>query len=293
MKLWIRVDAASPDDPRIMQLGAELRVPDAQAFGLCVAVWCRMAEHATTGSLADVPSSLLERWAGWRGKAGRFAAAFLAAFVADDGKVRGWEDRQGALLTRMERDRQRHRKPGEPSRNNGESSTEIPGNLRGGLHGDSPSTERNGTEQRSTPPPPPLRARDSNPKYLEVRGQLAPEFHADLDRLLDLVPEASAWCAAIAARLPTGAMHGKPHDPAHVGEGIRQFLMAGRAVNAKPIQFWRYVETAAEPPAGPAPPAAANGNGRPGPPPPRNQAAPAKSYEYTPTESEDQAKWQD
>lgn len=106
MKLWIRVDADAPDDPAVTELADVLGVDDAHAFGLCTRVWCRMAPHATSGQLDDVQDGTIERWAGWRGERGAFAAAFRARFVRD-GAVLGWEDRQGALMTRRERDRER------------------------------------------------------------------------------------------------------------------------------------------------------------------------------------------
>lgn len=151
MKLWIRLDAGTPRDPKITELARSLNVRRAEAFGLAASVWCVMAEHAVDGSLADIADEDLEAWAYWQGKRGKFATAFRATFVDPDGTVGGWSERQGALLERMERDRKRHRKPQgnspEPPRNGGGNSPEPPRSLLG----DSTSTVRNGTEQLQTP----------------------------------------------------------------------------------------------------------------------------------------------
>lgn len=164
MKLWIRLDAGTPRDPKITELARALGVRRAEAFGLAASVWCVMAEHAVDGSLAGLADEDLEAWAYWQGRRGRFAAAFRATFMSPDGMVGGWSERQGALLDRMERDRKRHQKPrgnsAETPRKFLGNSAEVPGNLLGV----SASTERNGTEQkkelvsarsRSTPKAPP------------------------------------------------------------------------------------------------------------------------------------------
>jgi hypothetical protein len=145
MKLWIRLDAGAPRDPKITELARALGVRRSEAFGLAASVWCVMAEHAVDGSLSTIADEDLEAWAYWQGKRGKFAAAFRATFVSDDGTVGGWSERQGKLLDRMERDRQRHRKPdggsAEPPRKDDGVSAEIPRNVLGV----STSTVRNGT----------------------------------------------------------------------------------------------------------------------------------------------------
>jgi hypothetical protein len=109
MSLWIRVDAATPDDPKISDIADALEIEPTHALGLIVSVWCKMASHAVSGSLANISNNQIERWAGWRGSRGVFAIAFLAAFTDDKRMLNGWLKRQGNLIARMERDRQRHR----------------------------------------------------------------------------------------------------------------------------------------------------------------------------------------
>lgn len=145
MKLWIRVDAAMPRDPELAALADELRVALPTLIGHVVTLWGVMAEHAVDGNLSDVTDATIERWAGWVRPRGAFASAFRARFVGEHGILRGWADRQGALLRRMERDRERWhaRKPRT-------DSDETPRRLRV----DSASTERNGTEHLTPVSPP-------------------------------------------------------------------------------------------------------------------------------------------
>lgn len=132
MKLWIRVDACTPRDPKVGELADRLGVSVPLAVGHLVMLWGVMAEHTPDGVLSAVGVRPLEQWAGWTGKRGKFYEAFCDLFVTD-GVVGGWEKRQGALISRMEKDRQRKFQG---------NSTEVPK--------DSAPTERNGTEQRDT-----------------------------------------------------------------------------------------------------------------------------------------------
>jgi len=136
------------------QLADALDVERAHAFGLVAGVWCAMAVHAVDGNLSRVSDRTLEEWAGWRGPRGVFAEAFRATFL-DDAVMGGWQERQGKLIDRMERDRLRHKwkpKPDspEPPRPFHGNSAEIPRSLPG----NSTSTVRNGTEQTTTPQTP-------------------------------------------------------------------------------------------------------------------------------------------
>ena len=206
MKLWIRVDAATPRDPQIATLAEQLRVELPTALGHVLMLWGVMAEHAASGDLSAVGDATLERWAGWTKRRGKFAPAFRALFVGDDGMLKGWVERQGALLTRMERDRQRwHAKkaePAEPPPPPREDSPEPPQKLRGvsvevlpSLRADSASTERNGTVQRSkafsatsaepqpavADPAPPKPRRAKPDRQPAERGGWPARFHALLE----------------------------------------------------------------------------------------------------------------
>lgn len=151
MKLWLRIDADSPRDPRMGKVGRQVGLSPRHAFGMVVAVWCAMGEHAPDGDLSDVDDALIEEWAGWmpapRKPAGTFARAFRDAFCDDAGTATEYAAQQGALVLRMEKDRNRHRGGDSPEPlGNGEGdSEEIPRKKRGKSNG---ITERNGTEPK-------------------------------------------------------------------------------------------------------------------------------------------------
>lgn len=151
MKLWLRIDVDSPRDPRIGKVARQVGLPPRYAFGMVVATWCAMGEHAPDGNLAEVDDALIEEWAGWmptsRKDAGRFAKALREAFCDDSGVDPEFAEQQGALVRRMEKDRNRKRSgdsPESPGKGGGDSG-EIPRIKRGKSNG---ITERNGTEEK-------------------------------------------------------------------------------------------------------------------------------------------------
>ena len=106
---WVRVSTKIADDPSVARIAAELRVKMPHAVGLVVAVLCQLPDHAKDGQLAQVPDSLIERWAGWDGKAGRFATSFRRELCDAEGTVRSWERYNGAPIREAEADLQRKR----------------------------------------------------------------------------------------------------------------------------------------------------------------------------------------
>lgn len=95
---WIRVAVAIGDDPDVHRLAAALDVRMAEAVGLVVGLLARFPEHAPDGNLADVPDSLVERWAGWEGERGTFAPVLRALFLNEHGVWGSWEKHNGAAL---------------------------------------------------------------------------------------------------------------------------------------------------------------------------------------------------
>lgn len=150
--LWIRVETNAGDNDKVWAFGDALGIDEVTAFGHLVKLWGGVAEHRPDGRLGDVSPRLLARWAGWRGDAEVFASAVHRLFLCD-GVLCGWEARQGKLIERAERDRQRKgRAPSappaaEPPRNGRGNSAEIPRNGRG----NSGATVRNETEQVKSP----------------------------------------------------------------------------------------------------------------------------------------------
>lgn len=106
---WIRVAVAIGDDPDIHRLADALGCRVAEAVGLVVCTLARFPEHAPDGNLAQIPASLIERWAGWEGDRGHFDAALRATFLSDTGVWESWEKHNGNALKKLERDRERLR----------------------------------------------------------------------------------------------------------------------------------------------------------------------------------------
>jgi len=95
---WIRVAVAIGDDPDIHRLADALGCPVTQSVGLVVLALTKFPEHAPDGNLAQVPDSLIERWAGWDGERGKFAAALRQTFLNPQGVWVAWEKHNGAAM---------------------------------------------------------------------------------------------------------------------------------------------------------------------------------------------------
>lgn len=90
--------------PFIAVAAEALGVSHLEAIGLFVQLWGRVAHHARRGDVSSVPDSLIEQWAGWTRKRGKFAAFVRAQGVDSDGRIREWESYAGHLEDRRERE---------------------------------------------------------------------------------------------------------------------------------------------------------------------------------------------
>lgn len=115
MTQWIRVDVGVGAHDDVWKLGDLLHGNSADiprglradvALACCIRVWSGVAQYRPDGDISGVSDDLLERWAGWSGATGAFAPHFRAVF-ASDGVVKGWLERQGKLLERAKKDRER------------------------------------------------------------------------------------------------------------------------------------------------------------------------------------------
>lgn len=104
---WIRVAVAIGDDPDVHLLAAAVGVRVAEAVGLVVGLLTKFPEHAPDGSLAKVPDSLVERWAGWEGDRGAFAVEFRRLFLTEDGVWSAWDKHNGAAMRDAQASRER------------------------------------------------------------------------------------------------------------------------------------------------------------------------------------------
>lgn len=76
------------------------------AVGYLAMFWGNASRHCRGGVIADLPDSLLEQWANWRGEAGVFAR-FVREHHASDGQINDWDEYNGRLDARRETDRKR------------------------------------------------------------------------------------------------------------------------------------------------------------------------------------------
>jgi len=106
---WIRVAVAIGDDPDVHTIAYHLNIDAAHAVGLLVLLLTKFPEHAADGNLKDIPDGLIERWAGWSGERGQFAAMLRAIFLNEDGIWEAWDKHNGKALEKMHRDRERLR----------------------------------------------------------------------------------------------------------------------------------------------------------------------------------------
>lgn len=150
---WVRIDTGAKSDPKFGRVAKALKIRQREALGMFVAVLLELPTHARDGDLADVDDDSLEAWAGWRGKAGEFAAQFRAEFMAGS-VVRGWEKHNGAPIRQSDAEAERKRQ----ARAKGpDVPPDVPrdgGQTEGGTGG-SPFTVRDvtgrdGTEQPSS-----------------------------------------------------------------------------------------------------------------------------------------------
>ena len=136
-KLWIRVDADTPRDPRIVSLSLSLGTTPGQLLGHCVCVWLAVAEHCADGDMSLVTPGTVEHWAQWPGPEG-FGTAFLATF-AQGGVLQAFRDRNAKLAE--QRDKERNKKRTQRAGQRGDKQ---------GTGALSLATERNGTERNRT-----------------------------------------------------------------------------------------------------------------------------------------------
>jgi hypothetical protein len=216
MKLWIRVDACTPRDPKVAELADRLGVSVPLAVGHLVMLWGVMAEHTPDGLVGSVGVRPLEQWAGWTGKRGRFYDAFCELFVTD-GVVNGWAGRQGALIARMEKDRLR----------------KIQGNSTEARRNSTP-TERNGTEPTTTATTSAAkkpRAARVNPSWLDA---CAREWEAKFGAGTFPFGEAGAHLKAL---------HKAGHLPAELADYLRRYL---HRTDTQYVSLARFAKTYAE-----------------------------------------------
>ena len=153
--LWIRVDANIGGKDVVWKASEFLGISAPQAVGHLVMFWGNVAQHSD-GSVAEKYDAQLETWAGWTGERGLFASFIRSECLDGRGKIKRWDEMQGALIAQRKRDLERKHRAN-PLKN----STEIPRKF----HGKSVArnvTLRNNTT--TTTPKPPVAADAAPPR---------------------------------------------------------------------------------------------------------------------------------
>lgn len=104
---WIRVHARLRDKPVVIRLAAALKIDQHKAMGHLVDFWGGVSLHAKEGLVGDEEDAVLERWAGWTGKRGAFAAWIRENHLDEEGRVNAWMEYAGALEVRRAKERDR------------------------------------------------------------------------------------------------------------------------------------------------------------------------------------------
>lgn len=149
---WIRVSVGIATDPRVYALAEDLDVRPAEVVGLLVGVMAALPGHAPTADLSNVPSTLLERWAGWEGVRGQFAARFAARFL-NDGVWAAWEKYNGSAMREAKSAAERA-KAARNARKGGSSPHGSPHGMENGTANGSPlrdETRRSTTTTTTAP----------------------------------------------------------------------------------------------------------------------------------------------
>ena len=106
--MWIRIDTDIAANRKTLVLRTSIGRPTPTTVGHLTMLLSRLADNESDGYIGDLPAEVIEEWAGWDGEPGLFDRAFRESFVTD-GVIDGWAERQGTLMARQRKDRERKR----------------------------------------------------------------------------------------------------------------------------------------------------------------------------------------
>lgn len=234
---WIKVSTAIARDEKTIAIEDDCEVARAHAVGLVVNVLTMLATERPDGRVSEVRDAVLEGWAMWNGKRGRFAAAFRAAWAAD-GVVIGWDKWNGAAIREVQRERARKaeaRKSAKALPDVRQLSAghppDVPQMSAGrppDVHGKKEKEEER--ETASTPqrvvdipsPPPPALLR-------EAAGWVAPFGQDALATLLTHAPDPVVWIGILRGIANGQTMdHNKPCDRERLAVALVDFVAKGK-----------------------------------------------------------------
>lgn len=220
---WVAVSVDIHDDVKILAFAKDLGVTYEFAALRLIQVWGRLARHENEeGFVGDVDDPMLESWAGWRGKAGRFAKLFRERFTKD-GRVNGWWNWNGRMLQRLKQERLRKRLERSVPGSGGESADNSAGRDRGRNSGNT------GTSTR--------RYNSSISRALE---RFEPGLGRDaVERVLESLDDPRGFIAEILGRIDREPGH-KPATAAEIGQAIHDMRAAvpPEPIRRKNLDIW-------------------------------------------------------
>ena len=121
---WIAVHTGVADSPLVGRAVQDLGITTAEAVGLLVNLWSKLRDADRDGSVTGVNSVTLEQWSAYRPANGKWAAFILANHVDRNGRIKGWDDWQGAEARERQYNRERQRRFRERHKRNGHALAE-------------------------------------------------------------------------------------------------------------------------------------------------------------------------
>lgn len=180
---WIRIAVGIMDDPSILQVSEACGVSVPTTTGHVVGVLGKLPTHAKTGDLSGVTDRTIEQWAQWKGKAGRFAAAFRSYLCDAQGVVRSWEKHNGSAIREADRRaavmRERRAARERDRHVTGNDGGTVTGNARSyvtGRDGTGRTTTTNNSDGNAVASPP--KAKKAPAKFPGFRAELCDAAHA-------------------------------------------------------------------------------------------------------------------
>lgn len=105
---WIRVDIDMMGHPKIRRLATRLGCSKVQAIGHVIALWAWASKFSPHGETDKFEPEEIADGAMWDGDAGQFIQAMKDSGLIDaDGILHDWQQYNGVLIEKRERDRER------------------------------------------------------------------------------------------------------------------------------------------------------------------------------------------
>lgn len=245
---WIRIDVAIGRDASLGNIAGACGVSRVTATGHVLLVYTAMAEGCRNGDLATISDAVMEEWAQWRGKRGRFAVAFRAELCTQQGVVRSWEKYNGAKLRELESDRDRKRTARESAKLSAGHPPEQPqtSDRRPPLRYETGRNETNNTVQTKVGSNSQLP--DIGEAFAIAGPVVARHAHDALRKLLAAQPDPETWARIIVAYASgQSADGGRPTDAGRLAAAVQDYVAQGKHVNGNTGLFRGFVKRAKTP----------------------------------------------